>query len=349
MGVNEVASAGNAPGVTARSGGPDAGRFRAAANAVSGQGAVPARPDDPGRTTQPPAPSGVRTVIVGIARAIGTFDAAHGRVLTRLSGAAQVVGGVAEGFAAAGLAGVGGAATATGVGAAPGIPTLIAAGALAVNALDNAQAGLRTVVTGQAQHTLASEAAGAGARSLGASEQTSERISAGVDVAQGLLGGLGAAAAARSVARREVAMAPRLAGPAEAAPLAPTHAGTIRNANPTGGQMNCANCVVASDAILRGAPASALPGGPFPLSVLERSFASRFGSATMTEIETTLRSGGPGTAGVVFGYRPDMAVGHVFNAVNQNGTVRFLDGQIGGAANTSYWSHFQYMPIAPIR
>lgn len=132
------------------------------------------------------------------------------------------------------------------------------------------------------------------------------------------------------------------------APAAPTEAGTIRDANPTGGKRNCVNCAVATDSILRGAPASALPGGPFRISVLERHFGGKFKPATLQNIEATLQSEGSGATGIVFAYRPGQSVGHVFNAVNQGGTIRFLDGQIGGAANTSYWTHFQFMPIKPI-
>lgn len=119
-------------------------------------------------------------------QAIGSFDAAHGHVLTRAAGAAQAVGAVAEGLTGAAVAGVGGAATATGVGATPGVPAMIGGGALMANALDNGVAGVRTALTGEFHHTLTSQAAGAGARALGASDQTAERITTGVDLAQGV-------------------------------------------------------------------------------------------------------------------------------------------------------------------
>ena len=122
-------------------------------------------------------------------QAVGSFDAPHGHVLTRAAGAAQAVGAVAEGLTGAAMAGVGGAATATGVGAAPGVPAMIGGGALVANALDNGVAGVRTAWTGEFHHTLASQAAGTGARVLGASDQTAERITAGVDLAQGVAAG----------------------------------------------------------------------------------------------------------------------------------------------------------------
>ncbi len=133
-------------------------------------------------------------------QAIGDFDAAHGHALTRSAGAAQAVGAVAEGLTGAAVAGVGGAATATGAGAAPGIPAMIGGGALMANALDNGVAGVRTAWSGEFHHTLTSQAAGAGARALGASDRAAGRITAGVDLAQGIAGG--GASIAAGVARR---------------------------------------------------------------------------------------------------------------------------------------------------
>lgn len=53
---------------------------------------------------------------------------------------------------------------------------------------------------------------------------------------------------------------------------------------------------------------------------------------------------GAGARGMVFGSRGS-DVGHVFNAVNQGGTVRFLDGQTGAAASFSGFDGFQFMLI----
>lgn len=54
--------------------------------------------------------------------------------------------------------------------------------------------------------------------------------------------------------------------------LSDIKAGAIRCVNPGRGTKNCVNCVVATDAILAGRPASALPGGPYEIDVLERIF-----------------------------------------------------------------------------
>lgn len=45
-----------------------------------------------------------------------------------------------------------------------------------------------------------------------------------------------------------------------------------------------------------------------------------------------MKAAGSGARGIVFGSRAGKP-GHFFNVVNQNGTVRFLDGQSGGSAD----------------
>ena len=115
-------------------------------------------------------------------------------------------------------------------------------------------------------------------------------------------------------------------------------AGSIRKVNPgyprTGRNQNCVNCAVATDATLSGNPAVALPsGGPVSISVLESQYGSRFGPATNSAgINKQMLAAGHGAKGIVFGYRNPGEVGYVFNVVNQNGIVRFLDGQTGEQA-----------------
>lgn len=122
-------------------------------------------------------------------------------------------------------------------------------------------------------------------------------------------------------------------------------AGTIRNVNPTGSGMKCMNCVVATDATLSGRAASALPSGVQPISVLEDVFGGTFRPVSgQAEIAALMTDAGSGARGVVFGSRGS-DVGHVFNAVNQGGTVRFLDGQTGGAASFSGFDGFEFMLI----
>jgi len=119
-----------------------------------------------------------------------------------------------------------------------------------------------------------------------------------------------------------------------------SEAGTIRRVNGIGGNMNCVACVIATDATLAGRPASALGGGPFQISVLERFYGAKFGPATSINNITDVMAGtGPGSRGIVFGSRGS-EVGHVFNVVNQSGTVRFLDGQTGTAATFNGYDSF---------
>ena len=56
-------------------------------------------------------------------------------------------------------------------------------------------------------------------------------------------------------------------------------AGTVRRINPGHSKTNCVNCVIATDAMLAGHPASALPGGPHSIAVLEQIFGAKFNVA----------------------------------------------------------------------
>lgn len=112
-------------------------------------------------------------------------------------------------------------------------------------------------------------------------------------------------------------------------------AGSIRNVNPTKGTQNCVNCSIATDATLAGRPTSALPGSPTSIRTLEKHFGGKFGAAvSRSEIKNSLLRAGDGARGIVFGSRGNQT-GHVFNVVNQKGTIRFLDGQTGKTANLS--------------
>lgn len=121
-------------------------------------------------------------------------------------------------------------------------------------------------------------------------------------------------------------------------------AGSIRGVNAIGGKMNCVNCAIATDATLAGRPASALGGGPFRIDALEKTFGGRFGApGSIGSVSEALSAAGPGARGIVFGSRGSGEVGHVFNVVNQNGVVRFLDGQTGRAASLEGFQNFQLL------
>ena len=120
-------------------------------------------------------------------------------------------------------------------------------------------------------------------------------------------------------------------------------AGTIRRINHGQSMTNCANCVIATDAMLAGRPASALPDGPHSIAVLERIFGAKFSAVgDLGEVVQALLAAGSGSRGIVDGSRSG-GVGHVFNAVNQHGVVRFLDGQTGKAAVVSGYTGFRFL------
>jgi hypothetical protein len=105
--------------------------------------------------------------------------------------------------------------------------------------------------------------------------------------------------------------------------------------------------VPATDATLAGNPASALPinsTAGVSLTVLERQFGNRFVNiSTPDAIAQKMLDAGNGARGIIYGsYGPDQP-GHVFNVVNQNGTIRFLDGQTGKVADLSKFESFKML------
>jgi hypothetical protein len=113
-------------------------------------------------------------------------------------------------------------------------------------------------------------------------------------------------------------------------------AGTIRNVNPTHGELNCVECAIVTDKYLKGRGVKEIARniGPQDVRNLEREFGGKFQLVPdKAGIETILKESGHGSTGIVFGSRGAGQVGHVFNGVNQHGVVRFLDGQIGREAS----------------
>ena len=120
-------------------------------------------------------------------------------------------------------------------------------------------------------------------------------------------------------------------------------AGSIRDVNPGGGQNNCVNCVATTDRVLDGEKVSAVLSEPQHPSVLEQLFKSKFHPVNgPSDIDAAMANAGDGARGVVYGGRLN-GIGHVFNAVNQNGVVRYLDGQIGREASFDGFDHFFFM------
>ncbi|MBC8754187.1 hypothetical protein H2O64_05855 [Kordia sp. YSTF-M3] len=123
--------------------------------------------------------------------------------------------------------------------------------------------------------------------------------------------------------------------------------------------LNCANCAIAVDRILAGFPTSAVPytirkrwkNGKFIntasydtgtyLTVLEKEFGKKFIlDMPPKKIRETLKNG---QRGIVYGKVNGRSIGHVFNAVNDNGVIKFLDGQTGKKANLIY-DTYQFLP-----
>ncbi|WFR97542.1 DUF4150 domain-containing protein [Rhizobium tumorigenes] len=133
-------------------------------------------------------------------KAVWDFDNSHYKVVTRGIAAVGVVGSAFEGAAGLALATGGGAASATGVGAAPGIPAMAGGALLVGNAVDNGQANLKTLWTGEFQQTNLQKIAGSAARAAGASPETAEGVENVTGMTQAIGGGFGAAAATMKTA-----------------------------------------------------------------------------------------------------------------------------------------------------
>ena len=82
---------------------------------------------------------------------------------------------------------------------------------------------------------------------------------------------------------------------------------------------------------------------PTSILVLEEQFGRRFGGVLSKEaIDETMQIAGPGTRAIVFAERAGM-IAHAFNAVNQGGTIRYLDGQTGQVASFAGYRNFRLL------
>jgi filamentous hemagglutinin len=160
----------------------------------------------------------------------------------------------------------------------------------------------------------------------------------------------------------ELAQAPRLGDNASARGAGSTgsaashahgHGFTLREINAVGGNKNCSSCAIATDQLLSGNPVSAV-NLPNVRSVFPQDLANTLGrdwhgasKGVLGKLlnERDLRKLVPnaGDRGIVYGYRGPGVEAHYFNVVNQNGTIRFLDGQAGTAQNMSSFQYFMYM------
>lgn len=133
-------------------------------------------------------------------------------------------------------------------------------------------------------------------------------------------------------------MSQRMAGAAD-----DTRKFRMLDINKVDGKYNCVNCAIAVDNLLKGTPSSALNSGVTRLTVLEDFYNATFKHGLQVDEIANLVSES-GSRGIVFGNRGTGQAGHAFNVVNQNGTIRFLDGQTGAAASLEGYVNFSFLP-----
>lgn len=113
--------------------------------------------------------------------------------------------------------------------------------------------------------------------------------------------------------------------------------------NPQKGGTNCRGCVVSVDKTMGGTPASSpgnLPRGS--LQSIESHFPGRrFRNTSFSSLVKNVEDAGDGARGIVFG--SDKYGGHVFNVINRDGDVVFIDGQTGHASHAQSWDSYQFM------
>ncbi|WP_407725887.1 toxin glutamine deamidase domain-containing protein [Pectobacterium aroidearum] len=83
------------------------------------------------------------------------------------------------------------------------------------------------------------------------------------------------------------------------------------------------------------------PKDGISLTVLEKHYNSSFRFISGSDaIAQRMLSAGNGARGIIYGSCRANQPDHVFNVINQNGIVRFLDGQAGKSANLSQFKSY---------
>ncbi|MEC3992106.1 toxin glutamine deamidase domain-containing protein [Actinacidiphila sp. DG2A-62] len=115
--------------------------------------------------------------------------------------------------------------------------------------------------------------------------------------------------------------------------------------NPDNGYSNCVLCTLAGDDLIAGRPVKPAPGGvgPYDRDYLEaatgRTFVKEAGR--LSQVVKDVLGWGSGGRGFIAVW-PQDGVGHVFNVVNVDGSVVFLDYQLGKAKPTG-WARYEIM------
>jgi len=116
--------------------------------------------------------------------------------------------------------------------------------------------------------------------------------------------------------------------------------------NPEGGMMNCTYVGEAMDRYLAGEGIKAVPGDMGGLQSLDRLqgvYGRSFEDTKFWDMVDHMRNSGDGARGIVAGDSPVPGQGgHVFNVVNSQGRVLFVDGQTG-FVNPAYFKSFKLM------
>jgi Skp family chaperone for outer membrane proteins len=114
---------------------------------------------------------------------------------------------------------------------------------------------------------------------------------------------------------------------------------------------NCQSCVVATDRSLAGTPTRAVERTVGPDPRFDWPGSAYRGTGTTSplrsasgyqDIHNELSQAGSGARGIMHGIRNGKP-GHVFNVVNRNGQIAYLDGQTGRFARLENFDHFQFL------
>lgn len=95
----------------------------------------------------------------------------------------------------------------------------------------------------------------------------------------------------------------------------------------------CVNCAIATDNVLAGRPASALDvDEALQLTDLVEALGKKVSDFRPVNPQNLKLFLDNGQRGIIFGDRGE-DIGHVFNVINENKQIKFVDGQTGRAAD----------------
>ena len=120
--------------------------------------------------------------------------------------------------------------------------------------------------------------------------------------------------------------------------------GELSEINKVGGAKNCEGCAIATDATLKGFPASALGDGLANVNGVNSRLKKMFGSSTshkkFSGVIDEFSNLGEGSTGIITVLGGANNRGHAFNVANINGQVKVFDGQMGAEISQDQLSGF---------